>query len=88
MRPLAHADGHDTPRLIDEVVPGEAAVVDDVVVGFDPKGGEANILFDSQLSRMNCQTFSTGLSSGHRGGSGNRVMLDGTTSSAEPCHPA
>jgi len=29
--------------------------------------------FDSQLSRMNCQTFSTGFSSGHRGGSGNRV---------------
>lgn len=44
--------------------------------------------FDSQLSRMNCQTFSTGLSSGHLGGSGMRVMLGGTTSSADPCHPA
>ena len=31
--------------------------------------------FDSQLSRMNCQTFSTGLSSGHLGGSS--VMLAG-----------
>ena len=31
--------------------------------------------FDSQLSRMNCQRFSTGLSSGHLGGSGIRVML-------------
>jgi len=35
MRPLPHADGHDAPWLIDEVVPGEAAVVDDVVVGFE-----------------------------------------------------
>jgi len=43
---------------------------------------------ESQFSRMNCQTFSTGFSSGHLGGSGIRVMLDGTTSSAEPCHPA
>jgi hypothetical protein len=25
---------------------------------------------------------------GHRGGSGNRVMLEGMTSSADPCHPA
>ena len=83
MRPFPHADGHDAPWLADEVVPGEAAVVDDVVVGFDPKGGEANILLESQLSRINCQTFSTGLSSGQRGGSGNRVMLGGTTSSAE-----
>ena len=35
MHPLAHADGHDAPWLIDEVVPGEAAVVDDVIVGFE-----------------------------------------------------
>ena len=44
--------------------------------------------FDSQLSRMNCHTFSTGFSSGHLGGSGMSVMLSGTASSAEPCHPA
>jgi hypothetical protein len=35
MCPLAHADGHYAPRLIDEIVPGEAAVVDDVVIGFE-----------------------------------------------------
>lgn len=35
MGPLPHADGHDAPWLIDEVVPGEAAVVDDIVVGFE-----------------------------------------------------
>src|SRR5205809_7200263 len=33
---------------------------------------------ESQLSRMNCQTFSTGLSSGHFGGSRMMVMLAGT----------
>lgn len=31
LRPLAQADGHDAPRLIDEAVPGEAAVIDDVI---------------------------------------------------------
>ncbi len=30
--------------------------------------------FDSQLSRTNCQTFSTGFNSGERGGSSTRVM--------------
>lgn len=35
MCPLAHSDGHDAPRLIDELVPCEAAVVDNVVVGFE-----------------------------------------------------
>jgi len=35
MCPLAQIDGHDAPRLIDEAVPGEAAVVDDVIVGFE-----------------------------------------------------
>src|SRR5246127_836064 len=32
--------------------------------------------------------FSTGLSSGHFGGSGRRVMFAGTTSSSDRCHPA
>ena len=33
--PSSHSDGHDPPRLIDELVPGVAAVVDDLVVGFE-----------------------------------------------------
>ena len=33
MSPIALTDGHDGPRLIDEVIPGIAAMVDDVVVG-------------------------------------------------------
>ena len=44
--------------------------------------------FESQLSRMNCQMFSTGLSSGDFGGNGKSVMLSGTGSFAETCHPA
>jgi len=33
--PIAAGDGHDFPRLIDERVPGVAAVIDDVVEGFE-----------------------------------------------------
>src|SRR5262249_31860772 len=33
--PIAAGDGHDFPRLIDEGVPGVAAVIDDVVEGFE-----------------------------------------------------
>ena len=43
--------------------------------------------FESQLSRMNCQIVSTGLSSSDFGGSGKSVMLAGTGSFAETCHP-
>src|SRR6266700_1068103 len=34
-RPIAVSDGHDFPGLIDEGVPGVAAVIDDVVEGFE-----------------------------------------------------
>ena len=40
MRPLAQSDGHDAPRLIDELVPCVAAVVDEIVVGFEDTVGE------------------------------------------------
>ena len=89
MRPLPHADGHDAPWLIDEVVPGEAAVVDDVIVGFEDAVRQPVVthelpdVLDRPFDRLR-----RALSSGHLGGSGKRVMLDGTTSSAEPCHPA
>ena len=37
---IAASDGHDFPGLINESVPGVAAVVDDIVEGFeDPIGG-------------------------------------------------
>ena len=35
MSPLAQSDRHDAPRLIGKSVPGEAAMVEDVVVGFE-----------------------------------------------------
>jgi hypothetical protein len=49
---------------------------------------DLKIRFDRQLSRMNCQTFSTGLSAGHLGGSDMSVMVLETSRSADPCHPA
>jgi hypothetical protein len=47
------------PGLIDEPFPGVAAVVENVAVRYKVK-----IRLESQFSRMNCQMFSTGLSSG------------------------
>ena len=44
--------------------------------------------FDNQFWRMNCQMFSWLLSSGDRGGNGNKLMFAGTRSSLEPCQPA
>jgi hypothetical protein len=35
MCPLAQSDGHDFPRAIDQRIPGVAAVIDDIVVGFE-----------------------------------------------------
>src|SRR6266496_1931053 len=40
MRPVAQADGHDSPRLVDQLVPGVAAVVEDVLVGLEYPVGE------------------------------------------------
>ena len=40
MRPVAHADGHDRPRLVDKLVPGVAAVVENVLVGLEYPVGE------------------------------------------------
>ena len=33
MGPFAATDRHDAPRLVGEAVPGEAAVIKDIVVG-------------------------------------------------------
>ena len=35
MGPLAAANGHDAPRLSDKLLPGLAAMIDDVVVGLE-----------------------------------------------------
>ena len=40
MSPLSHSEGHDAPRLIYEAIPCEAAVIDDIVIGFEDAVGE------------------------------------------------
>ena len=40
MGPLAQSDGHYAPWMLDELVPCVAAMVDDVVVGFEDVVGE------------------------------------------------
>src|SRR5205814_2368659 len=40
MCPIAQPDGHGCPRLVDEAVPGKAAVIDDVVIGLEDAVGE------------------------------------------------
>src|SRR5262245_3591311 len=44
--------------------------------------------FERQLARMKCDTFYTGLRSGHLGGSAMMVMLAGTTRRVDMCQPA
>src|ERR1700681_4221835 len=34
-RPIAASNGHDFPGLVDECIPGEAAMVDDIVEGLE-----------------------------------------------------
>src|SRR6266576_6937181 len=38
--PLAQSDGHDAPRLVDELVPCRTTMVDEIVVGFEDAVGE------------------------------------------------
>ena len=59
MRPLAQSDGHDAPWLIDELVPCFAAMVDEIVIGFEDAVGEpvvAHVLPDV-LDRIELRAF-------------------------------
>ena len=40
MRPLAEADGHDAPGLVDELVPCLTAVIDEIIIRFEDAVGE------------------------------------------------
>jgi hypothetical protein len=40
VRPLTQSYGHDAPGLIDELVPSLAAVIDEIVVGFEDTIGK------------------------------------------------
>ena len=80
MCPIAQADGHDCPRLVDEAVPGKAAVIDDVVIGLEDAIGEPVVADELP------DVFDR-VSSGDFGGSGIKVILSGMSSLAERCQP-
>ena len=48
---MAQSDGHDAPRLIDELVPCRATMVDEIVVGsaLGPAAGDLVLLADAGL---------------------------------------
>ena len=71
MSPFAHADGHDAPRLVDEFVPRVAAVIDDVVVGFEYSVGQRVVAHELP------DVF--GVKLGTFGRQRTRVMLGGAT---------
>ena len=59
MRPLAQADGHDAPWLIDEAVPGVAAMVHDVIVRGEDAVREPIVAHElpDVLDRIEFRTF-------------------------------
>lgn len=75
MCPLLHYDESELSWLMDGFVADAAAVAENIDIGFDPKGGKANMRFEGRCPRMTCHTLSTGLSLGHRSG-GKWTMLE------------
>src|SRR5271154_1020105 len=74
MGPIAQADGHDGPWLVDELVPGVAAMIDDIVIGAEdavrePVGADElpDVLDRVELGRLWRQ--------GHQGDVGGNVEL-------------
>ena len=59
MRPLAQSERHDAPGLIDELVPGLAAVIDEIVIGFEDAVGEPVVAHElpDVLDRVELGTF-------------------------------
>ena len=80
MGPIARAERHDAPGLIGELVPGIAAVVDDVVEGFEDPVREP--VFAHELPYVFLR-----VELGHFAGKGISVMLGGTISLPERCQP-
>src|SRR4051812_46223133 len=80
----------------------QSVAVLEILAALDPQHGEAGVPFKDleatarsrlnyraltdQLSRRNCQMFSTGFNSGARAGSSTSVRLSGTTRSLARCH--
>jgi hypothetical protein len=80
MCPVAQADRHDGPGLVDELVPGIAAVIEDVVVGAEDAVGEP-VVADELPDVFDRVEF------GRFGRQRSRVMLAGMSSLAERCQP-
>lgn len=79
MGPLAHrCDGLGS---CEEFLPGVAGRIDDIVIAVE------DTIVEPVLAHMYCQTFSTGFSSGARGGRMIGVMLSGMLRFAVVCHP-
>ena len=81
MGPMAQADGHDGPGLSLQLVPGVAAVVDESMEVIEHAVGEPVVADELPDVLLRVQL-------GHFGGNGTMVMLWGTTSFPERCHPA
>jgi hypothetical protein len=52
MCPIAQSEGHDSPREVDELVPGVTAMVDDVVVGLEDAVGEPVVAHELPCVRV------------------------------------
>ena len=82
MSRLAQSDGHDAPGLIDQVVPSLAAMIDEIVVGFEDAVGKPVVAHELPdiLDRIELGAFWR-----HRM---MMVMLAGTRRRADKCQPA
>jgi len=59
MRPFAQSDGHDGLRLIDELVPGVASVIEWAFGGGEDSIGEPVVVHElpDVLDRVQCRTL-------------------------------
>jgi hypothetical protein len=81
MRPVSYSDRRDEPHAINQFVPTEAAMVDDLVVTFEDPVGEPVVAHE-------LPDVSTGLSSGDLDGKGTRVIFSDTCSLVQIRQPA
>ena len=78
---MAQSNGHDAPGLIDQLVPSVAAMVDEIVVGFEDSVREPVVAHELPdiFDRIELGAF---------GGSAMMVMFAGTMRRADKCQPA
>jgi hypothetical protein len=78
---LAVSNGYDAPGLVDQLVPGITAMIDDLVVGFEDAVGEPIVPHELPdiLDGVEFWAFA---------GSGITLIFSGMMSAAVICHPA